>query len=83
MKVGKTKNITWGLVDRLYPTKVHWSDPREQNLLHTKDTINDKINIQDNGKITSCPRRDAKWSTVGVLNLRLRNHKLLKKHSPM
>ena len=38
---------------------VRWSDPREQNLSHTKDTINDKVNIEDNNKETNRPRRDA------------------------
>ena len=49
VKVGKTKNIIHRLVvNRLCPTEKRWSDPREQNLSYKKDTINDKINIQDN-----------------------------------
>ena len=73
VKVGKTKNIIRRPVNRLYPTEVRWSDPREQNLSHTKDTINDKINIQnknkDNSKRTSRPRRDA--AVAGELHRRL------------
>ena len=59
VKVGKTNNIIRLPVNRLYPTEVRWSDPREENLSHTKDTINDKINIQDISKRTSRPRRGA------------------------
>ena len=40
VKVGG-KNIIRRPVNRLYPTEVRWSDPWEQNLSHTKDTIND------------------------------------------
>ena len=73
VKVGKTKNIIRRPINRLYPTEVRWSDPREQNLSHTKDTINDKINIQnknkDNSKRTSRPRRDA--AVAGELHRRL------------
>ena len=69
VKVGKTKNIVRRPVNRLYPTGVHWSDPREQNLSHSKDTFNDKINMQDNSKRTSCPRRDA--AVAGKLHRRL------------
>ena len=73
VKVGKTKNIIRRPVNRLSPTEVRWSDPREQNLSHTKDTINDKINIQnknkDNSKRTSRPRRDA--AVAGELHRRL------------
>ena len=59
VKVRKTKNITRRPVNRLYPTEVRWSDPKEQNLSRAKDTINGKINMQDNSKRTSRPRRDA------------------------
>ena len=45
VKVGKTKNVIRRPVNRLYSTEVRWIDPREQNLSHAKDTINDKINI--------------------------------------
>ena len=45
VKVGKTKNIIRRPVNRLYSIKLRWIDPREQNLSHAKDTINDKINI--------------------------------------
>ena len=69
VKVGKTKNIIRRPVNRLYLTEVRWSDPREQNLSHTKDTINDKINLQDNSKRTSRPRRDA--AVAGELHRRL------------
>ena len=56
VKVGKSKNIIWCPVNRLYPTEVRWSDPREQNLSRTKHTINEKIDIQDNSKRTSRSR---------------------------
>ena len=69
VKVGKTKNIIRRPVNRLYPTEVRWSDPREQNLSHAKDTINDKINVQDNSKRTSRPRRNA--AVAGELHRRL------------
>ena len=69
MKVGKTKNIIRLLVNRLYPTEVRWSDPREENLSHTKGTINDKINIHDNSKRTIRPRRDA--AVAGELHRKL------------
>ena len=69
VKVGKTKNIIRLPVNRLYPTEVGWSDPNEQNWSHTKDTINDKINIQDNTKRTSRLRRDA--AVAGELHRRL------------
>ena len=59
VKVGKTKNIIRRSVNRLYPTELRWSDARKQNLSHTKDTINDKINRQDNSKRAIRPRRDA------------------------
>ena len=59
VKVGKKNNIIRLPVNRSYPTEVRWSDPREENLSHTKDTINDKINIQDISKRTSRPRRGA------------------------
>ena len=58
MKVGKTKNIRRP-VNRLHPTEARWSDPCGQNLSHAKDTINDKINIQDNSKRNSRSRGDA------------------------
>ena len=41
----------------------------EQNLSHKKDTIDGKINIQDNSKRTSCPKRDA--VVAGELHRRL------------
>ena len=69
VKVGKTKNIIRRPVNRLYPTELRWSDPREQNLSHAKDVINDKINIQYNSKRTSRPRRDA--AVAGELHRRL------------
>ena len=69
VKVGKTKNIIRRPVNRLYPTEVLWSDPREQNLSHAKDTINDKMNIQDKSKKTSRQRRDA--AVAGELHRRL------------
>ena len=69
VKVGKTKNIIRRPLNRLYPTELRWSDPREQNLSHAKDTINDKINIQYNSKRTSRPRRDA--AVAGELHRRL------------
>ena len=69
VKVWKTKNIIRRPVNRLYPTEVRWSDPREQNLSHTKDTINDKLNIQDNSNKTNRPRRDA--AVAGELRRRL------------
>ena len=56
--MGKQKNIIRRPVNWFYPTEVRWSDPREQNLSRTKDTINDKIYIQDNGKRTSRRKRD-------------------------
>ena len=56
-------------MNRLYPTEVRWSDSREQNLSHAKDTINDKINVQDNSKRTSRPRRNA--AVAGKLHRRL------------
>ena len=68
-RLGKRKNIIRRPVNWLYPTEVRWSDPREQNLSQTKDTITDKINIQDNSKRTSRPRRDA--AVVGELHIRL------------
>ena len=68
-KVGKTKKYYSASSYWLYPTEVRWSDPREQNLSQTKDTITDKINIQDNSKRTSRPRRDA--AVVGELHIRL------------
>ena len=68
MKVGKTKNIRRP-VNRLHPTEVRWSDPWGQNLSHAKDTINDKINIQDNSKRTIRPRRGA--AVAGELHRRL------------
>ena len=71
MKVEKIENIIRRPVNRLYPTEVRWSDSREQNLSHAKDTINDKINIQDNSKRTSRPRRDA--AVAGDLHRRLNN----------
>ena len=71
VKVGKTENISWCPINRLYPTKVRWSDPREQNLSHTKDIINDKINIEDNSKIMSPPRRDA--AVAGEMHRTLNN----------
>ena len=77
VKVGKTKNIILRPVNRLYPTEVRWSDPREQNLSHSKDTINDKINIQDNSQKTSRPRRDA--AVAGERHRRL-NMKLIPTH---
>ena len=72
MKVGETKNIIQRPVNRLYLTEVRWSDPREENLSHAKDTINDKINIQDNSKKTSYPRRDA--AVAGELHRRLNDN---------
>ena len=69
VKVGKTKNIIRRPVNRLYPTEVLWSDPKEQNLSREKDTINDKMNIQDKSKKTSRPRRDA--AVAGELHRRL------------
>ena len=71
VKVGKTKNIIRRPLNRLYPTELRWSDPREQNLSHAKDVINDKINIQYNSKRTSRPRRDA--AVAGELHRRLNN----------
>ena len=68
VKVRKTKNITRRPVNRLYPTEVRWSDPKEQNLSRAKDTINGKINMQDNSKRTSRPRRDA--AVAGELHRR-------------
>ena len=49
--------------------EIHWSDPREQNSSHSKDTFNEKINMQDNSKRTSRPRRDA--AVAGKLHRRL------------
>ena len=72
MKVGETKNIIQRPVNRLYLTEVRWSDPREEKLSHAKDTINDKINIQDNSKKASCPRRDA--AVAGELHRRLNDN---------
>ena len=69
VKVGKTENIIRRPVNRLYPTEVRWSDAREQNLSHTKDTINDKINRQGNSKRAIRPRRDA--AVAGELRRRL------------
>ena len=69
VKAGKTKNIIRRPINRLYPTEVRWSNPREQNLSHAKDTINDKINIQDNSKRTIRPRRGA--AVAGELHRRL------------
>ena len=69
VKVEKIENIIRRPVNRLYQKEVRWSDPREQNLSHAKDTINDKINIQDNSKRTSRPRRDA--AVAGELHRRL------------
>ena len=69
VKVGKTKNIIRRPLNRLYPTELRWSDPREQNLSHAKDVLNDKINIQYNSKRTSRPRRDA--AVAGELHRRL------------
>ena len=69
VKVGKTKNNIRRLVIRLYPTEVRWSDPKEQNFSHIKDTINDKINIQNNSKRSSRPRKDA--AVAGELHRRL------------
>ena len=56
--MGKQKNIIRRPVNWFDPTEVRWGDPREQNLSRTKDTINDKIYIQDNGKRTSRRKRD-------------------------
>ena len=42
---------------------------REKNLSCTEDTINDKINMQDKSKRTSCRRRDA--AVAGELHMRL------------
>ena len=39
VEVGKTKNIIRRPVNRLYPTKVHWSDPRERNYLMQKTLL--------------------------------------------
>ena len=36
VKVGKTKNIIRPPLNRLYPTELRWSDPREQNLSHAR-----------------------------------------------
>ena len=69
VKVRKTKNIIRRSVSRLYPTEVCWSDAREQNLSHRKDTINDKINRQDNRKRAIRPGRDA--AVAGELRRRL------------
>ena len=69
VKVGKTKNIIRRSVNRLYPTELRWSDARKQNLSHTKDTINDKINRQDNSKRAIRPGRDA--AVAGELRRRL------------
>ena len=69
VKVWKTKNIILRPGNWLYPTEVRWSDPREENLSRPKDIINDKINVQDNSRITSRPRRDA--TVAGELHRRL------------
>ena len=39
VKVGKTKNVIRCPVNRLYPTEVRWSDPREQNLSAQKTLL--------------------------------------------